>query len=348
MKMRTSDFDYQLPEELIAQSPPEHRGDSRMLVLDARTGKCELRMFPDIVEYFQPGDTLVRNDTRVIRARMFAKKETGAKIEIMLLRPGADPNQWECYMKPGKRAPVGTVLELLKEDQPSGYQITVTDKSPEGVFQICFHGSAPEIIAECGVIPLPPYIKRSALPPDAERYQTVYAVNPGAVAAPTAGLHFTNDILAEIRKKEVGIVNLTLHVGAGTFKPVSVEEITDHKMHSEDFIFSESAAESLNQTVKKGGRIFSVGTTSLRVLESCVTEDRVFEPRSGSTDIFIYPPYQVRSADCLLTNFHLPQSTLLMLVSAFAGYENVMKAYELAISERMRFFSYGDCMLILR
>lgn len=319
-----------------------------MLVLNAGTGECLIRNFSDIVEYFQPGDTIVRNDTRVIRARMFAKKSTGAKIEIMLLRPAADPDVWECYMKPGKRAPIGTVLELLKQDQPAGHQISVIDKSPEGVFQIRFSGSAPQIIEECGVIPLPPYIKRSALPPDAERYQTVYAVNPGAVAAPTAGLHFTDEVFSKITERGVNVANLTLHVGAGTFKPVSVENITDHKMHSEDFIFSDSAAELLNQTVQRKNRIFAVGTTSLRVLESCVTEDRVFIPQSGSTDIFIYPPYQVRSADCLLTNFHLPQSTLLMLVSAFAGYENIMNAYRLAIAERMRFFSYGDCMLILR
>ena len=346
--MRTSDFDYQLPEELIAQSPPEKRGDSRMLILDAKTGDCKVGMFSDIVNYFNPGDTLVRNDTRVIRARMFAKKDTGARIEIMLLRPGADPNVWECYMKPGKRAPEGTVLELLKEENPSGHHVAVIGKSEEGVFTIRFDGAAAEIIAECGVIPLPPYIKRSALPPDAERYQTVYAVNPGAVAAPTAGLHFTDDVLSQIANRGVNVANLTLHVGAGTFKPVSVENITDHKMHSEDFIFSEATANLLNQTVQKKNRIFAVGTTTLRVLESCVTKKREFIPQAGSTDIFIYPPYQVLSADCLLTNFHLPQSTLLMLVSAFAGYENIMKAYRTAIEERMRFFSYGDCMLILR
>lgn len=346
--MRTSDFDYQLPEELIAQSPPEKRGDSRMLILDAKTGKCEISMFSDIVNYFQSGDTLVRNDTRVIRARMFAKKETGARIEIMLLRPAADHNIWECYMKPGKRAPEGTVLELLKDEIPSGHHVRVIGKSEEGVFTIAFDGIAAEIIAECGVIPLPPYIKRSALPPDAERYQTVYAANPGAVAAPTAGLHFTGEILDQIAQKNVNVANLTLHVGAGTFKPVSVENITDHKMHSEDFIFSDSTAELLNRTVQNKKRIFAVGTTTLRVLESCVTKERIFVPQAGSTDIFIYPPYQVLSADCLLTNFHLPQSTLLMLVSAFAGYENIMNAYQLAVKERMRFFSYGDCMLILR
>lgn len=346
--MLTSDFDYQLPEELIAQSPPEKRGDSRMLVLNANTGECQIRMFSDIVDYFQPGDTMVRNDTRVIRARLFAKKETGARIEIMLLRPGSDPNLWECYMKPGKRAPEGTVLELLKEEQLSGYRIKVIEKSPEGVFSIRFEGSAPEIIEQCGVIPLPPYIKRSALPPDAERYQTVYAVNPGAVAAPTAGLHFTGDVLEQIKEKGVNVANLTLHVGAGTFKPVSAEVISDHKMHSEDFIFSSETADLLNRTIRNRNRIFAVGTTSLRVLESCVSKERVFIPRTGATDIFIYPPYKVLSADCLLTNFHLPQSTLLMLVSAFAGYDNIMKAYRLAIQERMRFFSYGDCMLILR
>ena len=334
MKMRTSDFDYQLPEELIAQSPPEKRGDSRMLVLDARTGDCKIGMFSEIVNYFEPGDTLVRNDTRVIRARMFARKETGARIEIT--------DDAACV------AGADTVLELLKEENPSGHHVTVIAKSEEGVFTIRFDGAAAEIIAECGVIPLPPYIKRSALPPDSERYQTVYAVNPGAVAAPTAGLHFTDEVLSQISGRGVNVANLTLHVGAGTFQPVSVENITDHKMHSEDFIFSDATADLLNRTVEKKNRIFAVGTTTLRVLESCVTKERVFVPQAGSTDIFIYPPYQVLSADCLLTNFHLPQSTLLMLVSAFAGYDNIMKAYQLAIKERMRFFSYGDCMLILR
>lgn len=346
--MHTSDFDYQLPEELIAQSPPEKRGDSRMLVLNAKTGECTVGMFPEIANHFRKGDALVLNDTRVIRARLFAVKSTGAKIEIMLLRPGADSDCWECYMKPGKRAPEGTVLELLRGSGASGHHVTVERKTPEGVFTVRFDGPSAEIIAECGVVPLPPYIRRSALPPDAERYQTVYAEHPGAVAAPTAGLHFTDGILSDIAAKGVNTVRLTLHVGAGTFKPVSVENIPEHKMHSEEFIFPEGSAELLNRTVRSGGRIFSVGTTSLRVLESCVDSDRVFHPRSGSTDIFIYPPYKVLSADCLLTNFHLPKSTLLMLVCAFAGYDNIMKAYRLAIEERMRFFSYGDCMLILR
>ena len=348
--MRTSDFDYELPEELIAQNPSEHRGDSRMLVLDSRSGNCEIMPFRRIVDYLEPGDCIAVNNTRVIRARLFALKETRARIEIMLLRPQADHRCWSCFVKPGKRVSEGTVLALLlTSGEPSGWQVIVRKKEPSGECVVELSGEAPEeIIERCGHIPLPPYIKRQNLPPDAERYQTVYAEAPGAVAAPTAGLHFTKEILEELAAKGVQKATVTLHVGQGTFKPVTVEEIAEHKMHSEDFCFTEETAELLNRTRLEGHRIAAVGTTTLRVLESCVQQDRLFKPHTGSTDIFIYPPYEVLSADILLTNFHLPKSTLLMLVSAFAGCENIRNAYRLAVRERMRFFSYGDCMLILK
>lgn len=348
--MRTADFDYTLPEELIAQNPPEHRGDSRMMVLDAKTGTCEIVPFPRIVDYLLPGDCLTVNNTRVIRARLFARKDTGAHIEIMLLRPQADSARWTCFLKPGKRAPGGTVLTLLRPDETeSPYHVTVLSKDPAGECVVEFSGAPVDrILDECGHVPLPPYIRRQSLPPDAERYQTVYAEAPGAVAAPTAGLHFTTEILARLEQKGVRRAELTLHVGQGTFKPVTADEITDHKMHSEEYIFSEPVAQLLNETRRNGHRIAAVGTTSLRVLESCVKPDRTFTAHSGSTDIFIYPPHDVRSADILLTNFHLPKSTLLMLVCAFAGYEHTMNAYRTAVRERMRFFSYGDCMLILK
>lgn len=350
IRMRTADFDYELPPELIAQNPPEHRGDSRMLVLHASSGKCEILPFCRIIDFLDPGDCLAVNNTRVIRARLYALKDTGAKIEIMLLRPQADPARWSCFLKPGKRAPENTVLTLLNADgSASSCTVKVIRKDPSGECIIEFAGDAPDrIIERCGHVPLPPYIRHQDLPPDAERYQTVYAEKPGAVAAPTAGLHFTREILASLEEKGVRKAVLTLHVGQGTFKPVTADVISDHKMHSEEYVFPESAASLLNETRRNGHRIAAVGTTSLRVLESCVRSDRFFEAGSGDTDIFIYPPRQVLSADILLTNFHLPKSTLLMLVSAFAGMENIRNAYSLAIRERMRFFSYGDCMLILK
>ena len=348
--MRTADFDYSLPEELIAQNPPEHRGDSRMMVLHADTGAWEILPFCRIADFLRSGDCLTVNNTRVIRARLFALKETGAHLEIMLLHPESDSERWSCFLKPGKRAPEGTVLTILRQDGTmSPFRLTVVGKDPSGVCSVAFDGAPVDrILEECGHIPLPPYIKRQSLPPDAERYQTVYAEKPGAVAAPTAGLHFTREILDGLEKKGVRRAELTLHVGAGTFKPVTEEEITDHKMHSEEYTFSEETASLLNETRRSGHRIAAVGTTTLRVLESCVTPDRFFHATTGSTEIFIHPPLPVLSADILLTNFHLPKSTLLMLVCAFAGYEHTMNAYRAAVRERMRFFSYGDCMLILK
>ena len=348
--MRTSDFDYSLPEELIAQHPPENRGDSRMMVLDPAAGTMLIRPFSAITVYFRSGDLLALNNTRVIRARLYACKETGAKLEILLLTPSDGGTLWSCLMKNTRRTAPGTMLALLDRDgKDSGRGVELVSKQENGNCMIRFREADVEnTLQQCGHVPLPPYIRRGAdLPPDAERYQTVYAKYPGAVAAPTAGLHFTRKILAELKQRGVTETELTLHVGQGTFKPVTVENIAEHPMHSEHFILTSKAADQLNRTRAAGHRIAAVGTTSLRVLESVIGPDGIFTPQETDTSIFIYPPYHVRSADMLLTNFHLPKSTLLMLVSAVAGYELVMEAYRYAVRERMRFFSYGDCMLIL-
>ena len=347
--MHTSDFDYFLPEELIAQYPPENRGDSRMLLLDPEKGSMQIQPFSEIVHYFRAGDLLALNNTRVIRARLYAKKETGAKLEILLLTP-VDGSVWSCLMKNTRRTACGTVLSLLDlEGRESSRRVELLTKGENGNCTIRFlEEDVENTLRVCGHVPLPPYIRQGKdTPPDAERYQTVYAKHPGAVASPTAGLHFTQEILRSLEEKGVGRAEVTLHVGQGTFKPVSVEEIALHPMHSEHFILTEDAARKLNETRKSSGRICTVGTTSLRTLESAVTQEGTFLAQERDTDIFIYPPYHVRSADMLLTNFHLPKSTLLMLVSAFAGYELVMEAYRYAVREKMRFFSYGDCMLIL-
>ena len=348
--MRTSDFDYELPEELIAQHPPEHRGDSRMMVLDPADGSMTIRPFPSIVEYFQRGDLLALNNTRVIRARLYVRKETGAKLEILLLTPLDGTTLWSCLMKNTRRTADGALLHLLdRNGGDSGRTLALVSKQESGNCIIRF--TEPDVentLHQCGHVPLPPYIRRGEdIPPDAERYQTVYAKAPGAVAAPTAGLHFTQEILAGLAARGVTETELTLHVGQGTFKPVSVENIAEHPMHSEHFILTEAAAEQLNRTRAAGHRIAAVGTTSLRVLESVYAPNGTFQAQEADTSIFIYPPYRIQSADMLLTNFHLPKSTLLMLVSAFAGFDLVMEAYRYAVKERMRFFSYGDCMLIL-
>lgn len=347
--MHTSDFDYELPQELIAQHPPEKRGDSRMLVLDPAAGTMEIRPFQSITEYFSAGDLLALNNTRVIRARLYARKDTGAKLEILLLTP-VDGSVWSCLMKNTRRTECGTHLTLLdRSGEPSSFSIELVSKQENGNCTIRF--CEPEVEAAlrlCGHVPLPPYIRRGEdTPPDAERYQTVYAKAPGAVAAPTAGLHFTPEILDQLAAKGVTETELTLHVGQGTFKPVTVENIAEHPMHSEHFILTPDAAGQLNRARRDGHRIAAVGTTSLRVLESVIGDDGLFRAQETDTSIFIYPPYRIKSADMLLTNFHLPKSTLLMLVSSFAGFELVMEAYRYAVRERMRFFSYGDCMLIL-
>ncbi len=354
--MHINEFDYQLPEELIAQEPPVNRGESRMLVLDPAAGTMEIVPFSRFPEYLNPGDVIAVNDTKVIRARLFARKDTGAKIEIFLLGLSdagkRNGNLWQCFMKPGKRVAVGMELKMLLHDGVTlaeNYTVRLVSKDVEtGVCVVEFSGAETmQILHDCGHLPLPPYIKRPDAESDSERYQTVYAEIPGAVAAPTAGLHFTEKTFAGLKEKGVDAVHLTLHVGAGTFKPVEETEVEKHHMHTERFFFSDAAAEKLNTAKKNGKRVLAVGTTSLRTLESCVDADGLFTPQDGETGIYIYPPYKIKSADMLLTNFHLPKSTLLMLVSSFAGMEPIRKAYAMAIREKMRFFSYGDCMLIL-
>ena len=346
--MRTSDFDYELPAELIAQEPSQVRGEDRMLVLDPATADVSVGMFESLPDYLRPGDAVVLNNTRVIPARMFARKEsTGAEVELFCLNPDTE-GRWICLARGAKRLKEGTVLRLRNASgELSPHHVSVAGKLPDGSCVIDFSGGdVHAVFAECGHLPLPPYIKRPDKPLDSDRYQTIYAQCKGAVAAPTAGLHFTEKTFAALEAKGVERVELTLHVGAGTFKPVSEENIEDHPMHSEHFVFPAEAADRLNCVRAAGGRILAVGTTSLRTLESCVDERGVFSPRTGDTSIYIYPPYKIKSADMLLTNFHLPKSTLLMLVSAFAGMDAIRKAYAVAVRERMKFFSYGDCMLI--
>lgn len=353
--MLISEFDYDLPEELIAQQPAPERGGSRMLVLDPASGDMEIVPFTRFSEYLNTGDVLAINDTKVIRARLFAKKGTGAKIEIFLLGltdGGRDGKRWQCFMKPAKRVAPGSTLAMLLRDGETisaDYRVRLLEKdTASGVCIVEFDGAETDkILYDCGHLPLPPYIKRADVDADSERYQTVYAQIPGAVAAPTAGLHFTPETFNKLDAKGVNIARLTLHVGAGTFKPVDEDVVEEHKMHTERFFFTNEAADKLNTARQNGKRILAVGTTSLRTIETCVDECGHFQPQTGETGIYIYPPYRIKSADMLLTNFHLPKSTLLMLVSAFAGMEPIRRAYQYAIQERMRFFSYGDCMLIL-
>ncbi len=350
--MHTDDFDYDLPENLIAQEPLKNRSESRMMVVDPLAGTCKIHTFSDLPDFLDPGDVVTVNDTKVIRARLFAMKETGAKIEIFLLglKDLQNNRVWNCFMKPAKRVTPGINLQLYLHDgvRFCGKSVQVLEKREDGVCTIAFSDDdVDQTLRNCGHLPLPPYIRRQDQDFDSERYQTVYAQTPGAVAAPTAGLHFTPEIFQQIRDKGVQQAKLTLHVGAGTFQPVSVTRVEDHKMHSEMYHLPPAVADQLNEARLKGNRILAVGTTSLRTLETCVKPDGMFEAGEGSTDIFIYPPYKVLSADMLLTNFHLPKSTLLMLVSAFAGMDIIREAYQLAIREKMRFFSYGDCMLIL-
>lgn len=347
-------YDYVLPEELIAQEPPRERGESRMLVLDRNTGNCEITSFSAIADFLRPSDCLVFNDTKVMKARMYGRKngtQEGARAEILLLAVDpVIPSRWQCLLKPGKRLPPGSRIRLLdRNDEFSGDDwCTVVDRGDDGSYIVDFTISDVIGLQErCGHIPLPPYIRRADNDADGERYQTIFARQAGAVAAPTAGLHFTSQVLAQLCNKGVAQVNVTLHVGLGTFRPVEVKDLREHRMHSEECLLSPETAGRINAVRASSGRILAVGTTSVRVLESCSGADGILHPQRRHTDIFIYPPYRFKAVDMLLTNFHLPQSTLLMLVSAFAGRENVMAAYRLAIAERMRFFSYGDCMLIV-
>ena len=340
--MKTDDFDFYLPEELIAQTPLEKRDSSRLLVLDKKTGDISHRHFTDIVDYLQKGDTLVLNDTKVIPARLYGvKEETNAAIEVLLLKDEGN-NIWECLTRPAKRIKVGTVISFGN----GKLKARCTSVLDEGIrkFKLEYKGILYEVLDELGEMPLPPYIHEKLK--DKDRYQTVYAKNIGSAAAPTAGLHFTDDLLKKIKDKGVNIAYITLHVGIGTFRPVSVTDVTKHKMHSEYYVMSEEVAKLLNDTRKNGHKIIAVGTTSTRTLETIMSLYGTFKSCSGWTDIFIYPGYEFKAIDYLITNFHLPKSTLVMLVSALAGKDNIMKAYNEAVKEKYRFFSFGDSMLI--
>ena len=341
--MDLHDFYYELPRELIAQDPLEDRSGSRLLVLNRSTGETEHHIFREIREYLRPGDCLVVNDTKVIPARLIGSREgTGAKIEVLLLKRRAD-DVWETLVKPGKKARPGGRL-CFGDGLLRGEVLEVVEEGNR-LIRFTYEGIFEEILDRLGQMPLPPYITHQLK--DRNRYQTVYAKHDGSAAAPTAGLHFTPELLDEIRKKGVQIAHVTLHVGLGTFRPVKVEAIEDHHMHSEFYVVEEEQARIINETRAGGGRIIAVGTTSCRTLESAADEDGVLRAGSGWTDIFIYPGYEFRLTDCLITNFHLPESTLLMLVSALAGRERILKAYEAAVKERYRFFSFGDAMFII-
>ncbi|MDT8861550.1 tRNA preQ1(34) S-adenosylmethionine ribosyltransferase-isomerase QueA [Alkalihalobacillus sp. MEB130] len=340
--MNVEDFDFELPEELIAQTPLPDRTASRLLVLDRKTGQTEDRHFVSIIEELQAGDCLVLNDTRVLPARLYGvKKDTGASIEILLLKQ-LENNEWETLVKPAKRVKEGSVIEF----GDGRLTAVCTGEAEHGgrILKMSYEGIFHEVLDELGEMPLPPYIKETL--PDQERYQTVFAKNRGSAAAPTAGLHFTKELLEKIEEKGVHIAYITLHVGLGTFRPVSVENIEEHEMHAEFYQMSAGTARLLQSVRESGGRIFAVGTTSARTLETIMKEHNQFQEASGWTSIFIYPGYEVRGFDGLLTNFHLPKSTLVMLVSAFATKEFVLNAYNHAVEQRYRFFSFGDAMLI--
>ena len=339
--MKTEDFNFDLPEHLIAQTPLKNRTDSKLLVLDKETGKIEHKHFSDIIDYLEEGDALVLNDTKVIPARLYGvKEETNAVIEILMLKETCE-NTWECLVKPAKRVKVGTIINF--SDKLKAECISIGE---EGIrtFKLIYEGILYEILDELGEMPLPPYIHEKLN--DKDRYQTVYAKNIGSAAAPTAGLHFTEELLKKIKEKNIKIVYITLHVGLGTFRPVNVDDINNHKMHSEFYMMNKEAADTLNSVKKNNHKIISVGTTSTRTLETIMNLYGEFKECSGWTDIFIYPGYKFKAIDNLITNFHLPKSTLVMLVSALAGKENVLNAYNEAIKQEYRFFSFGDSMMI--
>lgn len=339
--MKVKDFDYYLPEELIAQTPIEKRDESRLMVLDKKAKTIEHRHFKNILEYLEPGDVLVRNNTKVIPARLYGQKETGAKVEFLLLN-NIEKDIWECIVRPGNKLHIGTKVIF-----GNGLLVAeILDTMPGGTRKVEFHydGIFNEILDKIGLMPLPPYIHESLK--EKERYQTVYAKYEGSAAAPTAGLHFTPELLEEIQKKGVEIANVTLHVGIGTFRPVKEETVEEHEMHSEHFYIKQEDAEKINKAKKEGHRVIAVGTTSCRVLESIADENGYVEETEGDTQIFIYPGYKFKCLDALITNFHLPQSTLLMLVSALAGKDYIMESYNEAVKEKYRFFSFGDAMFI--
>ena len=339
--MKVTDFDYELPEELIAQTPIEKRDESRLMVLDRKEQTIEHKHFKDIIDYLEPGDVLVRNNTKVIPARLYGKKETGAKVEFLLLN-NMEKDIWECIVRPGNKLHIGAKVifgdGLLKAE--------VLDTMPGGTRKVEFHyeGIFNEILDKIGLMPLPPYIHESLKEND--RYQTVYAKYEGSAAAPTAGLHFTPELLKKIEEKGIDIANVTLHVGIGTFRPVKENTVEAHQMHSEHFYIKEEDCEKINKAKKSGHRVIAVGTTSCRVLETIADDNGYVKPIEGDTQIFIYPGYKFRCLDALITNFHLPQSTLVMLVSALAGKDYIMKAYKEAVKQKYRFFSFGDAMLI--
>ena len=340
--MKVSDFDFDLPEELIAQHPLEKRDSSRLMVLDKNTGEIEHRSFHDVIEYLNEGDTLVLNNTRVMPARLIGEKEgTGGKIEFLLLKR-IEGDRWECLAKPGKRAKIGQKFTFGE----GKLKCTVVDIVEEGnrIIEFSYEGIFEQVLDELGEMPLPPYITEKL--EDKERYQTVYSKEKGSAAAPTAGLHFTEELLREIKAKGVNIAYLTLHVGLGTFRPVKVEDINEHIMHSEYYHLDKENADLINETKKRGNKVIAVGTTSTRTLETIGDDNGFVREQSGWTDIFIYPGYKYKVIDELITNFHLPESTLIMLVSALAGKEHVMNAYNEAVKEKYRFFSFGDSMLI--
>ena len=340
--MKTSDFYYDLPGELIAQTPVEPRNSSRLMVLPRKGGEPIHKHFYDLPEFLKPGDCLVLNNTRVLPARLYGTREdTGAVVEFVLLRQHGN-KLWECLAGPGKKAKTGYKFRFSDK-----LTAIVTDVLEDGnrMIEFACEGDFFAVLDEVGQMPLPPYIKEKLK--DKERYQTVYSKDAGSAAAPTAGLHFTKEMLENIRAMGVNIAYVTLHVGLGTFRPVKVEDVTQHKMHTEHYYIPEEAAKTINDTRKNGGRVICVGTTSCRTVESCAKKYGEIKECSGDTDIFIYPGFEFKCMDGLITNFHLPESTLIMLVSAFAGYDNVMNAYNIAVKEKYRFFSFGDAMLIL-
>lgn len=339
--MKTHDFWYDLPEELIAQTPLHQRDSSRLLVLERKTGKVFHRHFYDIIDYLQPGDCLVMNDSRVLPARLLGHRPTGGAVEVLLLRDLGD-KKWECLCKPGRKMQVGN--EVIFGNGELTAIVVAVQEDGNRIIEFRYEGIFLEVLERLGKMPLPPYIKAELQ--DQERYQTVYSRAVGSAAAPTAGLHFTNELLEKIRSMGVKTAFVTLHVGLGTFRPVKAEEISDHHMHSELCMINQETARLLNATKATGGRIICVGTTSCRTLESLVNDDGSFAAKSKWTEIFIYPGYQFKAMQGLITNFHLPESTLVMLVSAFAGRENVLAAYNEAVSEKYRFFSFGDAMFI--
>ena len=339
--MKKSDFYFDLPEELIAQTPLERRDASRLLVLNKKTGELEHRHFYDLPEYLHEGDCLVMNDSRVLPARLLGCRSSGGSVELVLLRDLGE-GKWECLSRPGRKTKPGTELSF-GEGELTATVLAVTEGGNR-IVQFHYEGIFLEVLERLGKMPLPPYIKAELN--DAERYQTVYSREVGSAAAPTAGLHFTQELLQKLADKGVRLCYVTLHVGLGTFRPVKEEEIEDHPMHAEFCMIPEETARIVNETKKNGGRVIAVGTTSCRTLESFASADGALSPSSGWTDIFIYPGYRFKCIDALITNFHLPESTLIMLVSALAGRETILHAYETAVKERYRFFSFGDAMLI--